>query len=297
MEDKPDGPSLWALGLIAEGHLGVKRSADLFERALRLLDGHTPELMPLRADCLHGRARKVNQIKVPARSTEAARKEYFKLVELALTWMQEAERLRQDDPENLARHQALSALLLQRSAQAHEDGSAEQFEVLQRARDALDESWCKRAEVLSKEHPALDRGLYNRAGVRVDLARLEPERALEYIQTAEQVYDETLRFRRRLYGPVASLTAAALNGLAITDYYQALLKPEHADDLLCSALERALAAANARRQLASGDDQDVGKSLALVIKIASARLARSSENGRALVGEAYEEFLREDLVE
>jgi len=263
------GVALWALGAMQEMHDTTKTSADTFGRALRHLDQADPQNHSFIADCLHGQAREVNQhnVKDPQKVADARRN------------IGRAIALRDPkDAGGIGKHQALEGLLRQRHAvNTMGFGSPEQLAELHAALDILEDSWIRRQEAMGADHPLVDRGLFNRGGIRIDLAQREPANAVEYLTVAEEVYTATLDYRTHTYRDPHPLTAASHYGLAVTWYYRALFDASvDAETLLFDATREAFISLDQRRDTDGGHDgDDAAKSARLLSKIALARCLRA----------------------
>lgn len=263
--DRGRGMALWALGAMQEMHQGAATSAATYAHAMAYLDEHEQKDRPLIADCLHGRARQINQQRRPSADAVAQ----------ARRWMARAIELREEtDLAGRSKHRALDGLLLQRHAR---DGlpfaSAEQIAGLREAQHILEQSWRERRGA-GADPRLVDRAYFNRAGVRVDLAQRVPSEAVELLTVAEQVYRETFAFRRIAYRDPSPLTAASHNGLATCLYYRAALDPDaDRDALLVEATSEAVMALDQRR-VTDGDRDggDAVKSASILAKIALSRV-------------------------
>lgn len=259
------GMALWALGTLQEMFETTKVSAASFKAAMMHLREDHPDDRPLIADCLHGQARDVNQ----------HRYEDAGAVVEARRWVQRALELRdQSDAAGKSRHRALDGLLQQRYAtNALPFGSPEQVSELQGALKLVDQSWRERREVLGADDLLVDRALFNRGGVRIDLAQRDREHAADYLRVADEVYRATLQTRSWAYGDPHPLTAASHHGVALTCYYRALLDdPSEADAFLVEATREANISLEQRHETDGGTDgNDASKSARLLGKIALLR--------------------------
>lgn len=272
------GAALWALGTIQEMYQGVKTSAVTLKHAMSYLDENQADDRPLIADCLHGQARQVNHQRRPPPDA----------VTRARQWMAKAIGLRDHaDIAGLSKHRALDGLLLQRHARDQlPPGSDEQIAGLREACDILEKSWLERRAVPEVDQRLVDRAYFNRAGVRLDLAQRVPSEAADLLRVAEQVYRETLEFRRGTYPNPSPLTAASHNGLATCLYYRALFDAEADRDLLLVEATDQATLALSQRRVTDGDrdGDDVVKSASILAKLALARV-------RAVDAEAFAEVL------
>jgi len=275
--DSQRGVALWALGTIQEMYEGAEVSAATLEHAMSYLDEDQADDRPLIADCLHGRARQVNQQRRPSPDAVARARE----------WVARAIELRdQSGIAGLSKHRALDGLLLQRHARDDLSfGSDAQIAGLREAMDILEASWLERRAVPGVDQRLVDRAYFNRAGVRVDLAQRVPAEAADLLEEAEKVYRETLEFRRGTYPEPSPLTAASHNGLATCLYYRALLDAgADRGALLVEATEQATLALGQRR-ITDGDrdGNNVVKSASILAKLVLARIQAVDANAFAEV--------------
>jgi hypothetical protein len=284
-DERALGVALCALGAMQEMHETTKTSSLTFGQALDYLDEADPQNHSLIADCLHGQAREVNQhhVKDPRQVADARQK-----IEHAIALCDPG------DAGGIGKHEALEGLLRQRHAvNGMPCGSVEQIAELHEALKILEQSWTRRREALGDGHPLVDRGLFNRGGIRIDLAQREPTKAVEYLTVAEQVYGATLEYRTRTYRDPHPLTAASHYGLAVTWYYRALLDPSaDAQTLLFNATKEASIALDQRWYTdGSLDGEDAVKSAHLLSKITLARCHRVK--GNAELASFMDEVTRE----
>ena len=74
--------------------------------------------------------------------------------------------------------------------------------------------------------PELARSEFNLAGVRIDLAKLEHDRARDHLAAADAVYSSVAARRERIYGrSVHPHVAACVVGRGYVAYYRAMLLP------------------------------------------------------------------------
>jgi hypothetical protein len=283
------GMALWALASMQEMHESVSVSAATFARAMSHLNENNDDDRPLIADCLHGRAREINQY--PAGDVAA--------VALARSWMRQAIELRaEDDLAGRSRHRALDGLLLQRHARdGLKFGSSDQIAAFHEAKEILEQSWRERRDAPEVAQRQVDRASFNRAGVCVDLAQRELDHAVVLLETAEQVYRETLAYRKDLYRDPHPLTAASHYGVAASLYYQALLDPgKDREAVLVEATQEAITSLQQRWDTDGGrDGRDVVKSASLLAKILLARMhgALSGKEGDRELASVLLEIARE----
>ncbi len=281
------GIGLRALATMQEVHETAAVSALTAHAALGFLDRSRDVDRPLMADCLHMMARAVNQSN--AKSVPTVRR--------AISWARQAQELRGvDELGQRSKHRALEALLLQRYADvAYPEHFEKQLSVLEQALAMIEESWRERERDPGTGPRLVDRAQFNRAGIRVALANLRPERAKEYLDVAEDTYTQTLQFRQKEYRDPNPLTAASHNGLSIVWYYRTLLEglpKSRGDRLLLDASHQAWEAVEQRHQTDGGrDGNDSLKSLLLLAKILLARAHRADAK------QAVDSFLGEVALE
>ncbi|MGY1829066.1 AAA family ATPase [Geodermatophilus sp. SYSU D01180] len=286
LEGCEDGLALARLGSLQELHDGVKASLATYHRAETLLSAvpPTPGTVPAAAlaDCYHARAREVNH-----RPPNLLTDDDLVSARAAVT---AAVMLRGPEPSvEREKHLALGTLLRQRAADRLPDGSPEQIAEYRAVANELDGSWTRRREVLGDEHPLVDRALFNRAGVRLRLARLEPDHAPGHLSVAEQVYRRTLDFRRRRYAERSPLTSASLWGVAAWGYYAVLLE---VTDETRSTIEEAVhhAAESLAMRMALAIPGDVTKSASILAKLSLLQIRNSGGDASALGHEALNEL-------
>ncbi|MBV9293459.1 MAG: hypothetical protein JO222_13500, partial [Frankiales bacterium] len=257
LDKSDDGLAFWALAGIQEVYQ-PKQSLPTFSRALELLDSSKDEHRNAYADCLHAHGRDVNQ-NWTSRSIDQ--------IEFAIGQMEEAMRIRPaSEKAGQIKHRALHSLLRQRRANKLPDKDPERIAELLEVKKLLDRGWRQQTKACPPGDPLIDRALYNRAGVRVDLAQQVPTRSKALLREADEIYDECVRFRRHFYGSPNPLTATAVNGAGLAAYYVGLLNPdvdgvaavEQAERYVVDALEM-------RQQLAT--DGDIVKSCELLAKV------------------------------
>ena len=263
------GRALHGLAAVLELKGDTAGSAALYERAERHLQADTTEERRLLAECLHGRARLVNQ-----RSTRDE-----PLLRAAVEWTQDAQRLQQGagNPDGVGKSRALEGLLLQKTVN-FAGTKADKLKILLDAKEILEEAHGLREDKLPVGHPELLRSEFNLAGNRVELAHLEREHARAHLGRAAEVYRNVDAGRRALYDLERHPhIAACRNGLGIVQYYVSLYVATTAEERT-AALRAAtgyVEDALAQRQAFDGDDDlaDTQKSLALLGKILVARTA------------------------
>lgn len=281
MKGSASGRALRGLAVIEE-KFGVAASTETFAKAQALLDPSDPADRPALADCLHGAARAINVgLKKPDRDG----------ISEAIHDLRTAESLRDPgDAVNIARHQALRALLEQRAAKGIKRGSPELVESLLTIMATLDSSYQRRLDALGANHPLVDRALFNRAGVRIRLAQEQPSQRQDLLNETERVYRATAAFRRVFFTDPNVYTASAVAGIATWGYYAILygLAPDPV-----AVYQEAVAAAQEclawRMQL--GDRKDIGKSAAILAKLGLLKLQQADpEESPGVLAEAVVEL-------
>jgi hypothetical protein len=287
LDESTSGLALWALGAIQEVHQSGK-SAATFGHAEAHLDLRDPEQASAYADCLHARGRIVNQ----DGSATAAQ------ISAAIADMRRAIDLRPaGDDIGVAKHQALMALLRQRAARKlkNPEKIAELREVMQ----ILDESWQRRLASLGPEDPLVDRAYFNRAGVRISLAKVDRANAAAYLAEAERVYRTTLSFRRRYYHGANPITAASVAGIGIWGYEAVRLGSAGGQaEVLAEAIAATVEALDMRRK--TSNDGDVAKSANMLAKLGTLQSALVRGKPQQAIAEAASELefaaeLRDEL--
>jgi hypothetical protein len=267
------GRALHGLAWLLELHGQTRDSGDAYERAQRHLEA--ADLRTLVADCLHGRARIVNQHhqRDPPRLREA------------VAWAREARRILLEEPRqevNADRCLAMEGLLLQKLA-AFPDRDAGQttlglLEDALRLIEEADENRRNRPEDVRVDEAELARSMFNRAGVRIRLAREQPEEAARHLDLAQRVYDDVWRARIRIYRrELHPHIAACIAGLAYVAYYRAMLIPASArqrSEWLRIATDRIYESIKQREALEGPIDLDEAtKNARFLAKVALARTA------------------------
>ncbi|HEX2265909.1 MAG TPA: hypothetical protein VHH14_06480, partial [Solirubrobacterales bacterium] len=277
------GLSMHGVGMLLELHGHTRHSGLTFERAER----HLMDDPSLRADCLLGRARTINQ----------HHKKDEKLLEEAIGWAREARELKlagKDEKSQGAAYRALAmeGLLMRPLAKFRAPGEPRD-ELLDEAQQIIEEADRRRRQLSDDVVPPAEkaRSRYNLAGVRIPKAKESPARAAEHLEIANRIYSEVAEWRAEIYGRmVHPHIAACVNGLAIVAYHRAMLLP--VDDAQRSAwLREATDHVNKalkQREVLDGpvDGDEATKSAALLAKIA---LARSASLTREDAGDAVDE--------
>lgn len=288
VEPDPElGVSLHGVAMLFELHGHTRRSGLTFERAER----HLMDDLSLRADCLLGRARTINQ----------HHKKDQQLLEEAIGWSREARDLKLacglEGPAYRAL--AMEGLLMRPLANFSVPGKTRK-ELLDGAQEVLEEADDHRQRLPDEEVPPAEkaRSRYNLAGVRIPKAQESPARAAEHLEIAERIYSEVATWRAEIYGRmVHPHIAACINGLAIVAYYRAILLPaENAQRTtwLRKATEHANEALKQREVLdGSVDADEASKSASLLAKIVLARSAPPPEGTLEDAADVAEEAMGE----
>jgi hypothetical protein len=274
---------LHALGKIYERHETAQASADWYARILDLAGwapGQDPadEIRLSIVDSLRGKAR--GRMRLPPRADINQRRQYL---DEAIGWTEEAERLCRDR-EGIAlaasQAEAMRGLLLRQRARAEPAGSQARLALLHQAEHALRNSYASRVRLFERpaDSPEVDRSQYNLAGLEILLAQTDAiQAAKRHLDEAEWHYSGILDTRRRRYRTdELEEVVCCINGQALVAYYRATLLDGTRNEKtawLRLATERAAEAAAIRQRLAGPhDDANTSKSLALLAKVAMARL-------------------------
>lgn len=290
--DERLGIAMHGVARLLERHAQTRRSGESFARAER----HLADQPKLIADCLHGRARTVNQ--------HHAREEG--MLRQAVVWARSARQLLIDtegEDANADRCLAMEGLLTKALARFPAPDET-RVDVLNRALALLedaDERRSGRADISEEERA---RSLFNLAGIRVDLAQGEPDRASEYLDRANEIYGKVGAWRRRLYGcDVHPHIAACEIGLAYVDYYRAILVPASRAQRslwLRSSTDYAVAALKQWETLeGSVDVEEAPKCARFLSKVALARHASPAAVAKAprnVFNEAMKELTSARIV-
>lgn len=282
IDDRLTEPDV-AVGIALHGSAGLlelhgqtRRSERTYSRAER----HLSTRPDLYADVLHSKARTVNQHS--ARDEDKLRQ--------ALAWAQEAERLLGGVDEReatAARCVAMQGLLRQKLAAFPREGEST-LSLLKEALAVIEEAHRRREGTLAPSDPELARSEFNLAGIRINLAKFEPERTREHLDRAAEVYEAVLTRRRdEIYRrPVHAHIAACIIGLAYVDYFRALLIPtsrEQRAAWLRSSTRHAHDALLQRQELDGTSDGDESrKASRFLAKVALLRHAPDVEPTTAL---------------
>jgi hypothetical protein len=274
------------------GHTGP--SGERYRKAERHLEGNDL-LLGLG---LHGRARTINQ-HFPGDE---------KRLREALEWSRAAgAMLQRTAPDKAERCLAMQGLLMQKLARFPRGGQTrnellhEALEVIERA----DRLRRRRLQATEPDNPELLRSRFNRAGIRIELAKSEPDEAAAHLTTALGVYREVGKGRRRIYGrDQHPHIAACVIGEGYVGYYRALLLPatkRERTEWLREATERTIEALGMRQaQEGAIDGDEVAKVVRFLTKVALARdalimtPAHASEGSlRSGLGSRFEAALEE----
>lgn len=276
--DRSYGLALHGLATAEELYTNVDRSSATFARALGHFDRDDGRDAALVADCLHGMARLINR-----REAKNAER-----VAEAVEMTREAIALRQGAGEVMAVGQSQAMLGILMKVQARERFvPPDQVELtLREAMRLIDESHVQRRQARINDPDDLDvaRAMFNRGGVRVDLANLVPsDEVAVLLDEAEQAYLRTEDVRRRvLLRDRSDLVATCVAGRGIVDYCRATLLPDATGDERLAWLRRAslsVQSALADYEALSRERHDTGdvdKQNALLGKICLARVALRS---------------------
>ena len=274
------GVALHGLATAEELYTNVDRSSATFERALDHLDRDDPRDAAMVAACLHGMARLINR-----RHPDDARR-VAEGIELA----EEALALRESigDPMGIGQSQAMVGILMKIQA-SHGHVEADRVEpTLREALEILDRSHELRRDARREDPDDLDvaRAMFNRAGVRVNLAKVcDPDETVTLLDEAEAAYRRTEDVRRRvLLRAQSDLIATCVLGRAIVDYCRATLVRgapparraawlRQASRTAQEALADFEALASSHRDRSGTETADVNKANRLLAKVALARVA------------------------
>ena len=301
-QERLAGLALRGLGRAFELRGRVEMSAKVFAAALDRLP--TEDNVSV-VECLVGRARWTNE------NANASRDE----IEAAMRWVNAAiERSSEDrrdyNPIRYEGARAMLGLLLRKLARTIPD-RAHRKELLEEAHRILLASKNNRQHIYKsrgiQDDSNLDRAQFNLGGIYVDLAQLsDPAEAAKYLDEAWATYDQVRRVRVKRYGRNPTYAhphiAACTAGLALTDYYRALIGT-HADgrtadlqqrmDWLRSATKNIYESLMDREHLAGElDGNDCNKSIDVLLKVLQARralLMRAPQEAR----ETWESRIRE----
>jgi len=262
------GRALYGVAGLLELHGHTRRSGDTYEKAQRHFNAQSD---PLRiAGCLHGRARTINQ----HYSGDEGR------LRSALEWAQWAQELLEAGGKAVEgdRCFAMQWLLKQKLAKFPGPGESRTALTLE-ALAGLEQAHARRSKRLAPDDPELARSLFNLAGIRIDLARVERARAAVLLDEAEAVYDKVAKTRRRIYGrDVHPHIAACVIGFGYVNYFRALWIPtasrENRARWLRAATESTTAAIRQREaQEGALDLDETTKCAKFLAKVALARFA------------------------
>lgn len=198
----------------------LDRSKGVFATVEERIEGDD-RYTDLKAECLFNRARAVNRDDhATTEMLEQANEDALLAYEMVTGGSPDGE-----NAVESGRFLAMLGLLQKRLAPKAADrltalaGLKESLATLERA-DEL------RAN-LGEMHPERVRSMFNLAGVRIALAKLEPEKAATHLTEADEIYAEVLGRRRRIFRvEVHSHTAICVQGRGSVAYFRAILVAE-----------------------------------------------------------------------
>jgi hypothetical protein len=262
----------------------------------------------LLAECLHGRARAVNQDAKRNQPVDKSEEDHTRqnrereaYVDEALALIEQARALRQGNAKLVARSDAVLGLLQQKKArflpaEQRADLYIAAYNVLAHSRDervAIIREERRRAGVEDEARLDLDaeiaRARFNLAGAANDIASALPDTDLEgrahYLAEARDTYDEVLTLRRALYGTARPHPhiVACVRGLGLIAYQTAWLVNTDKESRVASlrtAHDYLTQALTDDEMLDFEDGPDVVKSLFLLGKVSDRRLRLSAGEGR-----------------
>jgi hypothetical protein len=266
-EDLELGIALHGIAGLLELHSQTRRSGEAYRRAQQRLGTGHPELL---ADCLHGRARTVNQQHADDET----------MLRQAVEWAKTARRTlidAQGESANTGRYLAMQGLLMQKLASFSREGETE-LELLYEALAVIEEADALRGDRADVDEAERTRSHFNLAGIRIRLARSEPTHASTHLDRAHEVYEDVKARRSVLYGrDVHPHIAACVIGIGYVDYYRALLVPATRSQKtawLRSATDHAYEALRQREAMEGWNDlEEVAKCTRFLAKVALARHA------------------------
>lgn len=281
------GIALHGIAGLLELHSQTRRSGEAYRRAQQRLGAGHPELL---ADCLHGRARTVNQ----QHADDEA------MLRQAVEWAKTARRTlidAQGESANTGRYLAMQGLLMQKLASFPREGETE-LELLYEALTVIEEADALRGGRADVDEAERARSHFNLAGIRIRLARSEPTHASTHLDRAHDVYEDVKARRSVLYGrDVHPHIAACVLGVGYVDYYRALLVPATRSQRtawLRGATDRAYEALGQREAMEGSNDlEEVAKCTRFLAKVALARHATPASHEaapKALFKEAMREL-------
>lgn len=273
---------LHGLGTAVERH-DPERAARYLTTARELIRGEGIEDALIDVDGLRSLARP-NARRL---GKSASREDVEAALDQAIAWCVEAEALCKGRkvkpwPMTSARTKALHGIAVRGKGGLHKNSDRLRAQKLfEEARELLTESYQERLKLdEGKGGPDVDRAQFNLAGLEIELAQVDPRsKAAGHLAEARRHYTEVLEARqRRLRSDEYEDVACCYNGLAITDYYTAvLLDQSYAEksEALRRASENAFKAAGIRvrrHDQDAYDGPDASKSVALLAVISLARL-------------------------
>ena len=201
------GGALHAVAALLELHGHVGPSGDVYGRAERHLE-YVPAKL---ADCLHARARTVYRLFPKDESRLRA----------ALEFSRRARNIGSEQAGG--RYLAMQGLIMQKLAAFPTDGVTT-TDLLHDALAVIEEADRLRRARTDISPAELARSQFNRAGIRIELAQAERRKAATYLDTAERVYTDVLKRRKRIFQrDVHAQIATCIVGLGYVDYYRAML--------------------------------------------------------------------------
>jgi hypothetical protein len=303
------GPALVRLAALFElyGRVVARGSAPSAEELHLAASSRGDVQGLLLAECLHGRARAVNQDtsrnRPVGREAGESEEEHARRnrereahVDEALALIEQARTLRQGDPKLVARSDAVLGLLQEKKA--HFLPAEQRAGLFIAAYGVLAHSRDQRIAIIREERrkagvdearldleAEIARARFNLAGAANNIARELPESDAQgrarYLAEAWQTYDEVLTIRRAIYGtsrPHPHIVAC-VRGLGLIAYQRSWLVDADKESRVASLrtahdyLTRALAD---DEMLDFEDGPDVRKSLFLLAKVAERRFRLSA---------------------
>jgi hypothetical protein len=268
--DAPDlqlGDALHGVGGLLERLGQTRRSGAIYELAQKYVE--EPQKI---ADCLLGRARPINQ---HHKREEGLLRQAVELTKDARQIIFEAEKDKERAKARAGRCLAMEGLLTRALSQFPGEKETT-LGIMHNAFDLLQE-----ADDLRHENPDIEedeeaRSRFNLGGVRIGLAKAEPEKAETYLKEAEDIYGEVLTWRKAIYKcDIHPHIAACEAGLGYVDYYRAVLlpaSPRQRSEWLRSATDNTVKALKQWETLdGSVDIDEAPKSAAFLAKVALAR--------------------------
>lgn len=292
------GIALHGVAGLLELHGHTRQSGAAYARAKRHL-GDDPVRL---ADCLHSQARTVNQHQTKDR---AALEEAIEWADEGRKMLLAAEGKKGGAEEATAdRFLAMKGLLMKPLAEFPVPGKTK-MDLLRDALEVIEEADRRRQKSTAISDAEKARSHFNLAGIRIPMAKAEPEQAAAHLQKAHDVYEEVGERRRALYGRSLEHPhiAACEFGLGLVGYYRATLVPasrSQRSEWLREATVHAVESLRQRGILDGAvDSEEASKSAALLVKIALARQASpvaTPDRGEAVFAEAKRELIGSGMV-